>query len=161
MRGGDAATRAEAIVDGGRRAGLRILMATGWGGLEPPRRCVAGDVLVVSSVPHATVLRHASAAIHHGGAGTVHAAARAGTPSVLVPFLADQPFWARLLHRSGLTGPPLNRDHLTTERVQAAIADAVERRSAVHRVAEMMRAENGPATAAAIVAKTATGTGTS
>lgn len=161
MRGGDASARAEAIVDGGRRAGLRVLLSTGWGGLEPPHRCLAGDVLVVSSVPHATVLPDAAAAIHHGGAGTVHAAARAGTPSVLVPFLSDQPFWARLLHRSGLTGPPLDRGHLTADRVQAAIADAVDRRPAVHRVAERMRAENGLANAVAITARAAAGTGTS
>lgn len=161
MRGGDAATRAEAIVDGGRRAGLRVLLATGWGGLEPPQRCLGGDVLVVSAVPHAAVLPHAAVAIHHGGAGTVHAAARAGTPSVLVPFLADQPFWARLLHRSGLTGPPLDRDRLTADRVQAAIADAVDRRPAVDRVAEKMRAENGPATAAAVITRIAAGTGAS
>lgn len=161
MRGGDAATRAEAIVDGGRRAGLRVLLATGWGGLEPPQRCLGGDVLVVSAVPHAAVLPHAAVAIHHGGAGTVHAVARAGTPSVLVPFLADQPFWARILHRSGLTGPPLDRDRLTADRVQPAIADAVDRRPAVDRVAEQMRAENGPATAAAVITRIAAGTGAS
>lgn len=159
MRGGDAATRAEAIVDGARRAGLRVLLATGWGGLEPPHRGFAGGVLVVSSVPHATVFGQAAVAIHHGGAGTVHAAARAGTPSVLVPFLADQPFWARLLHRSGLTGPPLDRDHLTAERVQAAIADAVDRRPAVRRVAELMRTETGPATAAGIITTVGAGAG--
>lgn len=158
MRGGDAATRAEAIVDGGRRAGLRVLLATGWGGLEPPQRCLGGDVLVVSSVPHGLVLPHATVAIHHGGAGTVHAATRAGTPSVLVPFLADQPFWARLLHRSGLTGLPLDRDRLTPDRVRGAIADAVDRRTAVDRIAERMRAENGPATAAAIIAQIAADT---
>lgn len=159
MRGGDAATRAEAIVDGGRRAGLRVLLATGWGGLEPPQRCLGGDVLVVSAVPHAAVLPHAAVAIHHGGAGTVHAATRAGTPSVLVPFLADQPFWARLLHRSGLTGPPLDRDRLTADGVHAAIADAVDRRPVVDRVAERMRAENGPATAVAVITRIAAGTG--
>ncbi len=159
MRGGDAATRAEAIVDGGRRAGLRVLLATGWGGLEPPQRCLGGDVLVVSSAPHAAVLPHAAVAIHHGGAGTVHAATRAGTPSVLVPFLADQPFWARLLHRSGLTGPPLDRDRLTADGVHAAIADAVDRRPVVDRVAERMRAENGPATAVAVITRIAAGTG--
>ena len=99
MRAGNPASRAEAIIEGARKAGLRVLLAIGWGGLEPPQRCVGRDLLTVSSVPHALVLPHASVAIHHGGAGTVHAAARAGTPSVLVPFLGDQPFWARTLHR--------------------------------------------------------------
>lgn len=161
MRGGDATTRAEAIVDGGRRAGLRVLLTTGWGGLEPPQRCLGGDVLVMSSVPHDAVLPHAVVAIHHGGVGTVHAATRAGTPQVLVPFLADQPFWARLLHRSGLTGLPLHRDRLNADAVHAAITDAVDRRHTVQRAAERMRTENGPATAAAIIARIATGAGES
>lgn len=158
MRGGDAATRAEAIVDGARRAGLRVLLSTGWGGLEPPQRCLGRDILVVSSVPHGAVLPHAVVAIHHGGAGTVHAAVRTGTPSVLVPFLADQPFWARLLHRSGLAGPPLGRDRLTADAVHAAITDAVDRAPAVHRAAERMRTENGPAAAAAVIAGVAADT---
>ncbi|WBU38808.1 glycosyltransferase [Homoserinibacter sp. YIM 151385] len=157
MRGGDAAGRAEAIIEGVRRAGLRTLVATGWGGLQPPDRCLGTDVLVVTSVPHATVLPHAAAAIHHGGAGTVHAAARAGTPSVLVPFLADQPFWARLLRRSGLAGPALHRDRLSVDGVHAAISDALDRAPAVHHVAGEIRAEDGPAAASAIVAAVAAG----
>lgn len=161
MSGGDAASRAEAILEGARLAGLRALLATGWGGLQPPHRCLGTDVLVVASVPHAMVLPQAAVAIHHGGAGTVHAAARAGTPSVLVPFLADQPFWARLLHRSGLTGPALHRDRLTAAGVQAAISDAIDRAPAVHRVADEMRAEDGPATASAIIAIIAAGKGAS
>lgn len=161
MRGGDAAARAEAIVAGGRRAGLRVLLATGWGGLEPPRRLRAHDLLVVSSVPHATVLPHAAAAIHHGGAGTVHAVALAGTPSVFVPFLADQPFWARLLRSHGLAGSPLDHDRLSPTGVQEAIAEADTRRTVARRVAERMRAEDGPATAATIIAGVADGAVTS
>jgi vancomycin aglycone glucosyltransferase len=32
--------------------------------------------------------------VHHGGAGTTTAAARAGAPQVIVPQAADQPYWA-------------------------------------------------------------------
>src|SRR5690606_18265272 len=35
-----------------------------------------------------------AAVIHHGGAGTTTAAARAGSPQVIVPQIADQPYWA-------------------------------------------------------------------
>jgi len=37
--------------------------------------------------------------VHHGGAGTTAAALRAGVPSVVLPFFADQPFWGRRVHR--------------------------------------------------------------
>src|SRR3712207_8206889 len=52
------------------------------------------------ALPISTVLPRCSVVVHHGGAGTVHAAVRAGVVSVTVPFLADQPFWGALLHRS-------------------------------------------------------------
>jgi sterol 3beta-glucosyltransferase len=45
---------------------------------------------VVQGAPHPLVLPRAAAAVHHGGIGTVQAATAAGTPSVLVPFIAEQ-----------------------------------------------------------------------
>ncbi|MDN6017416.1 MAG: glycosyltransferase [Bifidobacterium mongoliense] len=161
MHGGDAVSRAEAIVESVRAAGLRLLLATGWGGLEPPHRCLRPDVLIAESVPHEHVLGAATVAIHHGGAGTVHATARAGTPSIIVPFLADQPFWARRLQHAGLTGPALHRNHLTPDRVKGAIADAVDRTPQAQAVAEAMLREDGPAAATALIAQTLTSVHTS
>jgi sterol 3beta-glucosyltransferase len=40
--------------------------------------------------------------VHHGGAGTTHAALGAGVPNVVCPFFADQPFWARQVERLGV-----------------------------------------------------------
>src|SRR5690606_13702280 len=125
MVGGDPSARADAIIDGARRAGLRVVMATGWGGMKPPTRTLGPDLFVTESVPHDTVLRHAVAAIHHGGAGTTHAVARAGIPSIIVPFLADQPFWAAQLHRIGIAPAPLHRDRLTSGKIQSAIAASI------------------------------------
>ena len=151
MTGGDPASRAAAIIDGARRMGLRVVMATGWGGLQPPQRSHGPDLLVVESVPHETVFRHAVAAIHHGGAGTTHAVARAGIPSIIVPFLADQPFWAAQLRRAGLAPAPLHRGRLTPDRVQAAIAASMECASRCRTIAGQMSAEDGTATAVAII----------
>lgn len=157
MRGAGADARAETIVEGARRAGLRVLLATGWGALNPPTRCLGRDVMTVSAVPHAAVLTTAAVAMHHGGAGTVQAATRCGTPSVLVPFLADQTFWAQLLSNKGLAGAPLHKDRLSAESIRVAIADAAGRRPAVQHAAEHMRRENGPANAISIIAKTLAG----
>ena len=144
MTGGDAVARAEAILVGARAAGLRVLFATGWGGLKPPADAAdAEDVLVAGSVPHDAVLPRATVAVHHGGAGTVHAATRAGTPSIVVPFLADQPFWAAQLRRIGLAGPPLHRERLTPDGVTAAIAAAIGRAGRVQQAAERMSTEHG------------------
>jgi len=144
MTGGDAAARAEAILRAARSQGLRVLFATGWGGLKPSSQAAAAeDVLVAASVPHDAVFPRATVAMHHGGAGTVHAATRAGTPSIVVPFLADQPFWAAQLRRIGLAGPPLHRKRLNLEGVTKAIAAGFSRTGRVGLAAERMRAEHG------------------
>lgn len=152
MTGGDASARAEAVIEGARRAGLRVAMMTGWGGLQPPTRCLGPDVLVTESAPHAAVLRHAVAAIHHGGAGTTHAVARAGIPSVVVPFLADQPFWAAQLRRIGLAPAPLHRDRLTPERIRIALATSMDCASHARTVAQQMGTEDGTTRALSLIA---------
>lgn len=151
MTGGDASTRAEAIIQGARRAGLRVVMATGWGGLKPPIRCLGPDVFVTESAPHAAVFRHAVAAIHHAGAGTTHAAVRAGIPSIVVPFLADQPFWAEQLRRIGLAPASLHRNRLTPERVRAALAASMDCTARSRAVAQQMSTEDGTGKAVSLI----------
>lgn len=153
MTGGDPASRAEAVIAGARQAGLRVVMATAWGGLQPSSRSLGDDVLLARSVPHAAVLPHAVAAIHHGGAGTVHATARAGTPSVVMPFLADQPFWAAHLRRLGLAGAALPKDRLTAHQVHHAVSHAADYSAPVRDLARQMIVENGTATTLPILSQ--------
>jgi sterol 3beta-glucosyltransferase len=143
MARGDAAARGRAVVDAVRRSGRRALVVTGWGGLaaEP-----GPDVLVRRAVDHASVLPRCAAAVHHGGAGTVHAVVRAGLPSVTVPFLADQPFWGALLHRRGLGAPPVPARRLDPDRLASALA-ALPDPSRVRAVAAAMADEDGCGTA--------------
>ncbi|GAA1857290.1 glycosyltransferase [Microbacterium koreense] len=149
MTGGDAVARADAIIAGARRAGLRVMIATGWGGLTPSPAMLGDDVLVRRGVPHSAVLPRAVVAMHHGGAGTTHAVTRAGVPSVVVPFLADQPFWAAHLHRRRLAGKPLHRHRLTADNVERELRAAQAYTARVENVARAMASENGTATALA------------
>src|SRR3712207_485821 len=91
------------------------------------------------ALPISTVLPRCSVAVHHGGAGTVHAAVRAGVVSVTVPFLADQPFWGALLHRRGLGAAPVPVRRLTTDRLGAALATLPDPRAAPHTSRAMAR----------------------
>ncbi len=52
-------------------------------------------VKLVGAVNHATVFPTCRAVVHHGGAGTTAAGARAGVPTLVLWVSADQPFWAR------------------------------------------------------------------
>jgi sterol 3beta-glucosyltransferase len=151
MKAGDSRERGTAVIEAARRNGLRALVATGWGGIEVPPAVMGGDVLVRESVAHHMVLPRAAAAIHHGGAGTVHAVARAGIPSVVVPFIADQPFWGALLHRRGLGPQPVPYRKLTADRLARALGEAGSCRIQAARTGELVRAEDGTAVAVGVL----------
>lgn len=135
--------RAETIVRAARALGFKTLLVSGWGGLEPSLDHVAAsDVLVRQSVPHSTVLPQIGVALHHGGAGTTHAMLRAGVPSVIMPFIADQPWWAARLQRAGL-GPAAVSRKTSARRLTAALVHAITCGDAVRASAELIALEDG------------------
>jgi sterol 3beta-glucosyltransferase len=140
---GDAAARGAAFVRAARERGLRCLVLRGWGGADVPPELAGDDVLVVDAAAHAAVFSRVRAAVHHGGAGTTHAAVRAGAPSVVVPFLADQPFWARLLERQGLAAAPLPRRRVTTAPAGIALDEALACAAHAAEVGAAVAAEDG------------------
>ena len=146
MAVGDPAARGRAVVEAARAVGLRVLAATGWGGLELPAECSGDDVLVRRALPHDTVLPRCAVAVHHGGAGTVHAVVRAGVRSATVPFLADQPFWGGLLHRRRLGARPVPVRRLTADRLRGAL-ESLPPPEPVAAVAAAMAGEDGCAAA--------------
>ncbi len=114
----------ELAVEALRRCRVRGILLTGWGGLGAGR--AADDVYVTEAVPHDWLLPRTAAVIHHGGAGTTAAAVRAGVPSVVIPFMADQPFWGRRVHALGVGPPPIPCRELTAGRLAAALRTALE-----------------------------------
>lgn len=151
MAAGDARARAREVLGGIHAAGFRALLVTGLGGLDVPPELRGADVHVTGSVAHAAVLPRAAAAVHHGGIGTVHAATAAGTVSVLVPFIADQPFWGARLREKGLAPRPIPQRQLTAARLTAALGAVEGFRPAVRRAAETMAQEDGTGSALRII----------
>jgi UDP:flavonoid glycosyltransferase YjiC (YdhE family) len=87
-----------------------------------------------------------AAALHHGGAGTTAAALRAGLPSAVLPFLADQPFWADRLHRVGAAPPALPRRSLDSTKLVDTLTRALDDpalRASAKRLGAAIREENG------------------
>jgi len=151
MAGADPEGTTRTVLGALRLTGQRAILASGWGGLL--HGCLPEGVLPVSSVPHEWLFPRISVAVHHGGAGTTAAALRAGTPSVVVPFFADQFFWGGRLHALGLGPRPIPKKELSSETLAEAIrfalgAPGVRERCAS--MAESIRAENGVDTAAAV-----------
>jgi UDP:flavonoid glycosyltransferase YjiC (YdhE family) len=71
------------------------------------------NIYFIGKHPHQKVFEHCAAVVHHGGAGTSHAATRAGCPSIVVPFMDEQRYWAKQLQVLGLAGKPLPAKKVT------------------------------------------------
>ncbi|ALN91029.1 glycosyltransferase [Lysobacter gummosus] len=83
---------ARVVIEAIRAQGHRVLLSQGWAelALSDDR----ADCFVVGEVNQQALFRRVAVVVHHGGAGTTTTAARAGTPQVVVPQIADQPYWA-------------------------------------------------------------------
>jgi UDP:flavonoid glycosyltransferase YjiC (YdhE family) len=111
------------VSDALERAGQRGVLVTGWGGLEKAN--LSANLYALGDVHHAWLFPRVSAVVHHGGSGTTGAGLRAGVPSVLVPHIGDQPFWAQRVAELGVGPQPIPRRRLTALRLAEAITSAV------------------------------------
>jgi UDP:flavonoid glycosyltransferase YjiC (YdhE family) len=140
----DAQRLSQVVVEGLRHAGLRGIVQVGAAGLRPQAPPAA--VLSVGELDHGALLPRVAVAVHHGGAGTTHTVASAGIPSVVVPHIGDQAFWADRLRRLGAAPRPLPPSRLngTTlgERLREAATSAALRAGAA-RLGELVRVEDG------------------
>ena len=158
MRDSRGKARAGAIVKATRSLGMKTLLVTGWGGLVPTAEHEqASDVLVRTAVPHSAVLPRVAVGIHHGGAGTTHAFVRAGTPSIIMPFLADQPWWGARLSSLGLGPKPLSRATTRPSVIAKSITEALSQRDKVERAAATMAQEDGAGVALTIIERAEAG----
>jgi sterol 3beta-glucosyltransferase len=126
------------------RAGRRGVLVTGWGGIS--NSALPETVFGVDEVPHHWLFDYVAAAVHHGGAGTTAASLRAGIPTVVVPFFADQPFWGRRVAEMGVGPEPVARRSLTVERLTSAIQQATadgDMKSRAASLGQRIKEENG------------------
>jgi len=146
MASGDPAAMTRTILHAVQRTGQRAVLSTGWGGFQSndlPR-----SVLPVGFVPHDWLLARVSIAVHHGGAGTTASVLKAGAPSIVVPFFADQFFWGKRVCDLGVGTAPIPRKDLSAESLTRAITSVLESRSMTARarsLADAIRAEDGAA----------------
>ncbi len=91
-------------------SGERVVVLTGKSGMAFAEN---ENILCLPAAPHSLLFPRAKGIIHHGGAGTMAQALLAGKPQFVIPFSADQPFWANKLYTLGLTPPPKKEAELT------------------------------------------------
>jgi len=86
------------LLEAGRRV---VVQGSIEGGAESP------NLMGIEAVDHQALFPRAAVVVHHGGAGTTHAVVAAGVPSVVVPHVGDQPYWADRLHRLRVAPAPV------------------------------------------------------
>jgi UDP:flavonoid glycosyltransferase YjiC (YdhE family) len=131
-----------------KRAGQRGILLTGWGGIG--QSDLPDTVLKIDAATHAWLFPRMAAIVHHGGAGTTAEALRAGVPSIVTPFFADQPFWGQRVSELGVGPAPIPQKQLTAEKLADAVHIAVTDAGLRDRAAALgqkIRAEDGVARA--------------
>ena len=152
MSGRDPERTTRVVVDALQRAGLRGVLATGWGGMA--RDGLPDTVFSLDHVPHDWLFPQVAAVVHHGGAGTTAAGLRAGRPTVICPFFGDQPFWGRRVHELGVGSAPIPQKKLTAEKLASVLREVTTRpeiRARAGALSDRIRREDGVARAVAFI----------
>jgi vancomycin aglycone glucosyltransferase len=114
-----------------REQGCRIVVSRGWADLSAIDD--RDDCFIVGEANLQALFTRVAAVVHHGGAGTTTTAARAGAPQVVVPQIADQPYWAGRVAALGIgaahDGANPTRESLTAA-LQTALSPEVGARAA-------------------------------
>lgn len=124
MSGSDERQTIAMLVDAARKASARAIVQAPH--REPLGFRSDGQIHFVDVAPHAAVFPHCQLVVHHGGAGTSQAALRAGVPSVVVPYTAEQAMWGRELQRLRVAPPPIPRQRATATSIASAIREITQ-----------------------------------
>ena len=131
---------ARVAIEAIRRHGRRVIVGRGWADLSLVDD--RDDCFAVGEVNHQALFGRVAAVVHHGGAGTTTTAANAGVPQVVVPQIADQPYWAGRVADLGIgaahDGPGPTIESLS---VAVELALAPDTRARATAVASMIRTD--------------------
>ena len=112
----------QCLISAARAVGRRIIVSKGWADLGVIDN--APDCLAVGDASYDRLLPRVAAVIHHGGAGTTAAAARAGVPQIITPMFGDQFYWADRIVDLGL-GATTPYASMTEESLTASLREVL------------------------------------
>ncbi|MDB5098034.1 MAG: gtfE [Cyanobacteria bacterium RYN_339] len=134
-----------ALIEAARSAGRRVIVSQGWADLGLVD--AASDCLAVGDLNQQALFPRVAAVVHHGGAGTTAAAARAGVPQVVCPLFGDQFYWASRVRELGIGTSVVGT--LTAEALALALDRAVTPRA--RSVARQLRSDGAMVAARRLV----------
>ena len=111
------------VIETARALGRRVILLKGWADLSLLDD--APDCIAIGEVNHQALFKRVAAIVHHGGAGTTHAATRGGAPQVLIPQHYDQYYWAGRVQELGI-GVAHMQNAPTTESLTKALEQVLQ-----------------------------------
>jgi vancomycin aglycone glucosyltransferase len=123
MRATDAGRLLDIVLESAAVLNVRTIVPQKWvqvAGRGTPEGCLA-----VGHVPHDRLFPRLAAIVHHGGAGTTTAAARAGVPQVVIPHVMDQHYWAHRVCDLGIGPRPPSCRRLSPRTLTLALREAL------------------------------------
>ena len=143
----------ELIRESVKESGCRAIIQADW---DNVRQSVIKEdsIYKCTRLPHADVFPHCSLVIHHGGAGTTHAALRTGCPAIVIEHAFDQTFWGNELERLGVAGKVLHRKRITAKQLAEAIKVTInsqEMKKNAMIISKKMQGEDGVKTSVKLI----------
>lgn len=114
---------------------------------------ISERILLIGDAPHEKLFPRTRLVIHHGGAGTLATAARAGVPQLVIPHLGDQFYHGNRVRELGLGPPPLDLDQLSVGTLEERLVEAARSdvREAAMDLGRRLRQRTGVTSAVEII----------
>ena len=141
---------ARVAIEAIRAQGRRALLSHGWAELALIDD--RDDCFAIGEVNQQALFGRVAAVMHHGGAGTTTAAARAGAPQVVIPQGVDQLYWAGRVTELGI-GTAYDGRTATVESLSAALNTTLtpETRARVSALAGTIRTDGAMVAATLLI----------
>lgn len=154
----DSLTTITLIQQAVQQAGQRAIIGLGWN--QSRLLPLPDNLFIMQTAPHYWLFPQMAAVVHHGGAGTTAEGLRAGRPTLIVPHMADQPYWGRRVEELGVGGKAVPRHKLTAKtlakRLNQLVYDETIRQNAKALAAKIQQ-EQGVETAIQTITQWLTG----
>lgn len=127
-------------------SGCRAIIQANWDKISCDLPTDESDLFFIDYIPHHLILPRCLGVVHHGGAGTTHAALLSECPSIVIAYAWDQFYWGRELDKLGVSAGMIKRkflDHIQLAgAIRRLISDPEFKQNAVN-VRRNMKREKG------------------
>ncbi len=144
----------EIFIKAAQLAGCRAIIQTS--SEKYPSNSQQKNIFFIGRHPHQSLFKHCAAIVHHGGAGTSHSASLCGRPSIVIPFMDEQLFWAQSLEQLGIASKPILAKEATETLLASRISTILSSKNysnTANRVGKIISARQGVNNAVNLIEK--------